>query len=138
MTPSRGRHVVLGGPIAAFDSSGVVHLLSSPIDRPWLRWCPCRTANLHRSAAAPDLLPLVVTPLVQYSSCAATVHLQCSTVFLYCFLQLKPSSILKIVPRYNFDEFIEFLPKGLKPFKIQMEFKLVFFPKFSIQILFGI
>jgi hypothetical protein len=46
--------------------------------------------------------------------------------------------VLNIIPRYNFGEFMEFLPNGLKPFKIQMEFKLVFFPEFSIQMLLGI
>jgi hypothetical protein len=34
------------------------------------------------------------------------------------------------MPRKNFGEFMKFLPKGLKPFKIQTEFKLVFFPAF--------
>jgi hypothetical protein len=40
--------------------------------------------------------------------------------------------------RKIFGEVMEFFPKGLKPFKIQTEFKRVFFPKFSIQILLGI
>jgi hypothetical protein len=34
------------------------------------------------------------------------------------------------MPRYNFGEFVEFLPKGLNPFKIQSDFKLDFFSEF--------
>jgi hypothetical protein len=35
--------------------------------------------------------------------------------------------------RNNFGEFMEFLPKGLDPFKIQTRFKLDLIPDFLIQ-----
>jgi hypothetical protein len=42
-------------------------------------------------------------------------------------------SVLKIMPRYNFGEFMDFLPKGFNPFKIQsvleLEFLLFFYSK---------
>jgi hypothetical protein len=37
------------------------------------------------------------------------------------------------MPRYNFREFMEFLPKGLNPFKIQSDFELEFLLNFIIQ-----
>jgi hypothetical protein len=37
------------------------------------------------------------------------------------------------MPRNFFGEFMEFLPKGLNPFKIQSDFELEFFLNFIIQ-----
>jgi hypothetical protein len=42
-------------------------------------------------------------------------------------------SVLKIMPRYNFDEFMEVLPKGLNLFKVQSVFELEFLLNFIIQ-----
>jgi hypothetical protein len=42
-------------------------------------------------------------------------------------------SVLKVMPRYNFGEFMEVLPKGLNPFKIQSVFELDFLLNFIIQ-----
>jgi hypothetical protein len=42
-------------------------------------------------------------------------------------------TILKIMSRNNFGEFMKFLPKGLDPFKIQTRFKLDLIPNFLIQ-----
>jgi hypothetical protein len=39
--------------------------------------------------------------------------------------------------RDNFGEFMEYLPKCLKPIKIQTEYKMVFFSDFLIQIVLG-
>jgi hypothetical protein len=42
-------------------------------------------------------------------------------------------SVLKIMPRYNFGEFMEVLSKGLNSFKIQPVFELKFLLNFIIQ-----
>jgi hypothetical protein len=42
------------------------------------------------------------------------------------------------MPRKNFGEFMEILPKGLNPLKLQTNFKLIRFLFFIIQILLGI
>jgi hypothetical protein len=42
-------------------------------------------------------------------------------------------SVLKVMSRYNFGEILEFLPKGLNPFKIQSNFELEFCLNFIIQ-----
>jgi hypothetical protein len=41
--------------------------------------------------------------------------------------------VSKMMPRKIFGEFIEFLPKGLNPFKIQSDFELEFLLNFIIQ-----
>jgi hypothetical protein len=43
-------------------------------------------------------------------------------------------SVLKIMPRYNFGEFMDFLPKGFNPFKIQSVLQLEFLPFFLFKI----
>jgi hypothetical protein len=40
--------------------------------------------------------------------------------------------------RQNFDEFMEFFPKGLNPLKIQTKFKFDLFHEFLIQIMLAI
>jgi hypothetical protein len=47
-------------------------------------------------------------------------------------------TVLKIMLRKNFGEFMEIFLKGLNPFKIQTKFKFDFLPKYLIQILLGI
>jgi hypothetical protein len=40
-------------------------------------------------------------------------------------------TVLKIMPRKNFGEFMEILSKGLNPFKLQTNFKLIRFGIFN-------
>jgi hypothetical protein len=47
-------------------------------------------------------------------------------------------TVLKVMSRKIFGEFIGFFPKGLNPFKIQSSFKLEFLLEFIIKNLFGI
>jgi hypothetical protein len=42
-------------------------------------------------------------------------------------------TVLKIMPRKNFGEFMKILSKGLNPFKIQANLTFDLFPGFSIQ-----
>jgi hypothetical protein len=46
-------------------------------------------------------------------------------------------TVLKIMSRKIFGEFMEFFPKGLKSFKIQTKFKLNLFPDFFISNYIG-
>jgi hypothetical protein len=45
---------------------------------------------------------------------------------------------MKIMPRYNFGEFLGYFPSGLNPFKIQTKFTMDLIPKILIQLLLGI